>query len=303
MKLFFYHDIFLNHNLNIDVLRKMSEESEIVLVSDNEDQTITYVQLNRLEKKNAFNTILTEALTNGLLKAEQSKSRVIILHGGDDCFSSGIDLGMMAGGDPSMMIHAKTVIPPDPSDRRMMRYYTWNFMQRTQEIIQKMEKPVIARITGPCMGYAFEIAVNCDYRFCLENSVFSMVESKIGIIPDTGGTIGLTRLVGVAHAKDIVLTGRRFDGNEAYRMGVVNGVAKTVEELDAMIKSYTDEIIDSAPLAVGLTKKAIDWCYGKSTYLGLELETIVSSILQNTKDVTTGGIARMQKKAPQWRSR
>ena len=281
----------------------MSEESEIVLVSDNEDQTITYVQLNRLEKKNAFNTMLTEALTNGLLKAEQSKSRVIILHGGEDCFSSGIDLNMMAGSDPSIMNHAKKVIPPDPNNRRMMRYYTWNFMQRTQEIIQKMEKPVIARITGPCMGYGFEIAVSCDYRFCLEKALFSMVESKIGIIPDTGGTIGLTRLVGVAHAKDIVMTGRRFDGNEAYRMGVVNGVAKTLEELDAMIKSYTDEIIDSAPLAVGLTKKVIDWCYGKTTHLGLELENLVYSGLSITKDVKSGAIDRLQKKKPQWRSR
>jgi len=86
-------------------------------------------------------------------------------------------------------------------------------------------------------------------------------------------------------------------------MGVVNGVAKTIEELDAMIKTYTDEIIDSAPLAVGLTKKAIDWCYGKSTHLGLELENIVYSMLSNTKDVKSGAIARMQKKKPKWRGR
>jgi len=277
----------------------MTEKSVNILYSESEDQTISYIKLNRPERKNAFITKMTADLIDALNKAEDSKSRVIILHGGDESFSSGIDLASMTGGDPYIM----KVVPPDPSDPRMMRYYTWNYMQRCQELIQRMEKPVIARVTGPCMGYGFEIAVACDYRFCLERALFCMIESKIGIIPDTGGTIGLTRLVGVAHAKDIVMTGRRFDGNEAYRMGVANGVAKTIEDLDAMIKKYTDEIIDSAPLAVGLTKKTIDWCYGKTTYFGLELEALVNSILTKTKDMTSGGIARMQKKKPQWRGR
>jgi enoyl-CoA hydratase/carnithine racemase len=130
-----------------------------------------------------------------------------------------------------------------------------------------------------------------------------MLETKIGMNPDVGGTIRLTRLVGIPNTKDIILTGRRFDGNEAYRLGVVNGVGSTPQELDALIKKYTDELIDSAPLAVGLSKKLIDDCYGKDTGLGLELETLVSSQLLQSKDAMIGALARLQKKKPKWKGK
>ncbi len=119
--------------------------------------------------------------------------------------------------------------------------------------------------------------------------------------PDVGGTIRLTRLVGIQNTKDIVLTGRKFDGNEAYRLGVVNRVVMNNHELDSIVKKYSDELIDSAPLAVGLAKKLIDDCYGKDTAFGLELETLVSSQLLQTKDAMSGALARLQKTKPKWR--
>ena len=147
----------------------------------------------------------------------------------------------------------------------------------------------------------FELVLACDFRFTLDSAIFSMLETKIGLNPDVGGTIRLTRLVGIPNAKDIILTGRNFDGNEAYRLGVVNKIAKTQDELNSILKQYTDELISSAPLAVGLSKKLIDNCYGKDTAFGLELETLVSSQLLQTKDATTGALARMQKTKPKWR--
>jgi 3-hydroxypropionyl-coenzyme A dehydratase len=148
---------------------------------------------------------------------------------------------------------------------------------------------------------AFELALACDFRFCTESAEFHMLESKISMNPDVGGTIRLTRLVGIQNTKDIILTGRKFDGYEAYRMGIVNRVAKNHNELDSITKLYTDELIDSAPLAVGLAKKLIDNCYGKDTAFGLELETLVSSQLLQTKDATSGALARLQKTKPKWR--
>ena len=164
-----------------------------------------------------------------------------------------------------------------------------------------MEKPVIAKINGFCYGMAFELALACDFRFCTESAEFHMLETKLGMNPDVGGTIRLTRLVGIQNTKDIILTGRKFDGTEAYRLGVVNHVLKNHEELDKTIDYYIEELIDSAPLAVGLAKKLIDDCYGKDTALGLELETLVSSQLLQTKDMTSGALARMQKTKPKWR--
>jgi enoyl-CoA hydratase/carnithine racemase len=268
----------------------------VILIEENEDKTITTIKMNRLDKKNAINYDLMLALQDSIDKIERSDTRVVIITGGEEFFSSGIDLNFLTGQekDPEGAI-------PDLRIPRNFRYFANTWIHQIFTKIEKMEKPVIAKINGYCFGMAFELALACDFRFCTESAIFHMLETKIGMNPDVGGSIRLTRLVGIQNAKDIILTGRKFDGSEAYRLGVVNRVAKNYQELDSIIKMYTDELIDSAPLAVGLAKKLIDDCYGKDTALGLELETLVSSQLLQTKDATSGALARLQKTKPKWR--
>jgi len=274
----------------------MSEN--IVLIEENEDKTIMTIKMNHMAKRNALGYNMIVGIQDAIDNIERSKTRVVIITGTEDVFSSGIDLNFLTGQAPEL----KGLVP-DINVAANFRYYVNNWLQPVFTKITKMEKPVIARINGYCFGMAFELALACDFVFCLESAIFCMIENKMGINPDVGGTIRLTRLVGIHNAKDIILTGRRFDGNEAYRLGVANGVAKTIEELDLLIKSYTDELIDSAPLAVGLSKKLIDDCYGKDVGFGLELETLVSSQLINTKDARIGAVARLQKKKPQWKGK
>jgi len=273
-------------------------DNNIILVEENEDKTITTITFNRLEKRNAMNLDLLVNFQKAIDKIERSKTRVVIITGGDDIFSSGIDLKFLTGQetDPDGIV-------PDLRIPANFRYFANTWIQPIFTKIEKMEKPVIAKIKGYCFGMAFELALACDFRFCLDSAIFSMLETKIGMTPDVGGTTRLTRLVGIQNTKDIVLTGRRFDGNEAYRLGVVNRVAKTPNELDSIIKMYTDELIDSAPLAVGLGKKLIDNLYGKDVVIGLELETLVSSQLLQTKDAVSGALARLQKAKPKWRGK
>lgn len=269
-----------------------------VLLEESEDGLLTTIRMNRLDKKNAINFRMANALREALYQAERTKSRVIILTGSDDCFSSGVDLQTLMGQDEFL----KENLPPDPNHPARMRFGLMN-TQRLSFMFQKIEKPIIARITGVCFGWAFELALACDFRFCIDSALFGMLETKYGISPDQGGLIYLTRNCGISVAKDVAITARRFDGNEAYRLKIVNGVANSIEELDAMIKNYTDELIDTAPLAVGLIKRSVDWMYGQDTNLGLEIEALVNSILMNTNDMRTGGIARMQKKKPEWKGR
>lgn len=267
-----------------------------VLVEENEDKTVVTIKLNRLDKKNAINYEMLTALNKALDQVERTDARVVIITGGDDFFSSGIDLNFLTGQekDPEGVI-------PDLRVVRNFRYFANTWIHPIFTKIEKMEKPVIAKINGYCYGMAFELALACDFRFCTESAEFHMLESKIGMNPDVGGTIRLTRLVGIQNTKDIILTGRKFDGNEAYRLGVVNRVAKSHDDLNSIIKVYIDELIDSAPLAVGLAKKLIDDCYGKDTAFGLELETLVSSQLLQTKDAVNGALARLSKTKPKWR--
>lgn len=272
----------------------MSENT--VLIEESEDGTITTIKMNRLAKKNAINYDLMVGLQNAIDKIERSDTRVVIITGGDEFFSAGIDLNFLTGQekDPEGVI-------PDLRIPRNFRYFANTWIHPIFTKIEKMEKPVIAKINGFCFGMAFELALACDFRFCLDSATFSMLETKIGMNPDVGGTIRTVRLCGIQNAKDIILTGRNFDGNEAYRLGVVNRVAKSPEELDSIIKMYSDELIDSAPLAVGLAKKLIDDCYGKDIAFGLELETLVSSQLLQTKDAVSGALAKLQKTKPKWR--
>lgn len=267
-----------------------------VLVEENEDKTVVTIKLNRLDKKNAINYEMLTALNKALDQVERTDARVVIITGGDDFFSSGIDLNFLTGQekDPEGVI-------PDLRVVRNFRYFANTWIHPIFTKIEKMEKPVIAKINGYCYGMAFELALACDFRFCTESAEFHMLESKIGMNPDVGGTIRLTRLVGIQSTKDIILTGRKFDGNEAYRLGVVNRVVKSHDDLNSIIKVYIDELIDSAPLAVGLAKKLIDDCYGKDTAFGLELETLVSSQLLQTKDAVNGALARLSKTKPKWR--
>ena len=269
---------------------------DLILIEENEDKTITTIKLNRPEKKNAINYDLMIALRNAIDQVERTNTRVVIITGGDELFSSGIDLKFLTGQekDPEGKV-------PDLRIPRNFRYYMNTELHPLFLKIEKMEKPVIAKINGYCFGMAFELALACDFRFCTESAQFHMLETKLGLNPDVGGTIRTVRICGIQNAKDIILTGRKFDGNEAYRLGVVNRVAKTHEELDSIIKMYTDELIESGPLAIGLAKKLIDDCYGKDTTLGLELETLVSSQLLQTKDAINGALARLMKKEPKWK--
>ncbi|MHA1467862.1 MAG: enoyl-CoA hydratase/isomerase family protein [Promethearchaeota archaeon] len=274
----------------------MSED--IVVLEESEDGLITTIRMNRPGRKNALNYAMGIALKEAFFQAERTKSRIIIFTGSDEFFSSGVDLKTLMGQDE---VYNNQL----PSDRKNLSRMRFNFMigQRLSFMLQKIEKPIIARITGFCFGWAFELALACDFRFCLDSTQFGLLETKYGINPAQGGITNLVRNCGISVAKDVAITGRRFDGNEAYRLKIVNGVAKSVEELDAMIKNYTDELIDTAPLAVGLIKRSVDWMYGQDTNMGLEIEALVNSILMNTKDMKTSGVARMQKKKPEWRGR
>ena len=273
-------------------------EKNVVLIEENEEQTITTIKLNRLEKRNALNWEVINSLEEAIEEAESSKTRVIIITGATDYFSAGIDLNTLAGQDSSGGERN-----PDLNTPPHFRYSLNTRFHPLVVKIGKIEKPFIARIEGFCLGLGFELALACDFRFCLENATFSMPEVKVGIIPDVSGTTRLTRLCGISHAKDIALTGRTFDGVEAYRMGVVNGIAKNRETLDALVKNYTDELIESAPLAVGMGKRLIDSIYGQHLEYGLELEGLVNSQLLTSKDFMTGVMARIQKQKPKWKGK
>lgn len=272
----------------------MSEK--VILIEEDTERQITTIKMNRLKKKNALNFDLFDGIKNAIEEIEQTDTRVVILTGGEDTFSAGIDLKTLTGQDSGE--NKKTPLRP-PN----FRFWLNSYLQPIYNMIEQMEKPVIARINGYCYGAAFELALACDFRFSINTAQFNMVESRIGIISDIGGVTRLVRLVGIPHAKDIMMTGRNFDADEAMKMGLLKGVANSMEELDKMVFAWADELIEAAPLAIGMAKRLIDQSYGKHPTHSMWLEGLINSQLLHSKDFSSGAVARLTKKKPKWRGK
>ena len=113
-----------------------------------------------------------------------------------------------------------------------------------------MAKPTICQIHGACIGGALELALACDLRVIAADALVGMPETRIGLIPDVGGSSRLPQVVGLGRAKELVMTGKLIGGEEAERIGLANRVAPA-DELDAATQALVDELLACAPVAVG----------------------------------------------------
>ena len=120
-----------------------------------------------------------------------------------------------------------------------------------------MAKPVVCQIHGACIGGAMELALACDLRVIAADALVGLPETRIGLIPDVGGSSRLPQVVGLGRAKELIMTGKLIGGEEAERIGLANRVAPA-DELDAATQALVDELLACAPVAVGLAKRVMD---------------------------------------------
>ena len=273
----------------------MVQDPKVLLEMDDSGQIAT-LWLNRPEKMNALNWAIFSQLADHLDELSFNKKvRVILVKSKAIVFSAGIDLKFLAGQDPT----APKFDFAGPPFRYGMRTTLQNIFTK----IATLEIPVIAVIDGICFGSGFELALACDFRYATTTSTFQMKESHLGIIPDLGGSIRLSRLVNISHSKEICLAGRLVNAIEGYRMGFLNGVTNTSEELDNDVNSLVNSLLCAAPLAVGMGKRMIDALYTESIADGLDREAMVNSVLINTKDFKIGVASFFDKEDPKWRGK
>src|SRR5439155_4533164 len=168
-------------------------------------------------------------------------THVVVLRGNGPMFSSGMDLAALAD------------LGEHPDALRAFRracIQAWN-------IAEEMEKPVVCVIHGACIGGALELALACDLRVMAADALIGMPETRVGLIPDVGGSSRLPAVVGLGRAKELVMTGRMIDGTEAERIGLVNRVSPA-DELDAATAALVGELLACAPVAVGHAKRVLD---------------------------------------------
>jgi len=152
---------------------------------------------------------------------------------------------------------------------------------------ERCTKAVIARLEGYVFGVGLELALACDFRLAADDVQLALPEATIGMIPGSGGTQRLARLVGLGRAKDIVMRGRRVHADEALQLGLVTEVVPAAE-LDAAVSSLCDELRRISPLALAMAKRVINHAYDGPLQLGLEVEGLAYGLLQQTRDFREG---------------
>ena len=167
---------------------------------------------------------------------------------------------------------------------------------------ERCPKLVIAKLRGYAFGVGLELALACDFRIASDDVELALPEVKIGMIPGSGGTQRLARMVGLGRAKDMVMRGRRIDAEEALAMGLVTQVLAPAE-LDSAVTTLVDELRALSPLALALGKRVLNHAYDGPLGLGLEVEGLAYGLLRSTDDFREGVEAFGEKRPPKFQGR
>ena len=245
--------------------------------------SIGIVQLNRPSALNALSFELMAELVKALEELDGDQTvRVVILTGSERAFAAGADLKEMSQAGPVDLILGR-------------RFELW-------DRIRKIAKPIIAAVSGYCLGGGNELAMSCDLIIAAENATFGQPEVNVGIMPGAGGTQRLIRAVGKYKAMEMILTGKPITAQEAYRVGLVNRVVPTESLMDEA-KKIANEIASKPPISVRAAKEAILKAQDTALEVGLDFERKSFYMLFATEDGKEGMKAFLEPRKPNFKGK
>lgn len=246
--------------------------------------------LNRADKRNAINREMYRQFDQAVRTAEQTEGiRVVLIRGEGKVFSAGIDV--------TSFLELPQEFGPNWMDK------SWIVTREFQAVLNRLENlamPTIVLMHGYCLGLALELSLACDIRVAAEGTKIGLLETRLGMIPDVGGTTRLTRLVGPGRAKEVIFTGGQMDAQQAADWGIVNHVVPA-DMLLAKGEAIAAEIKQSAPLAVSMAKQIINALVEKEK--GLTLEGWGQSQMFRTEDFTEAIQSFLMKRPPDFKGK
>lgn len=259
----------------------MDESYANVIVSQRE--RVGIVQLNRPQALNALNSELMDELVRALQAFDDDDGiGCIVVTGGEKVFAAGADIKQMANAGVVEMMSSPFI-----------GYW---------DAVQRVAKPIVAAVSGYCLGGGCELAMICDLIVASETAQFGQPEINLGIIPGAGGTQRLTRAVGKSVAMDMILSGRRISAQEALQFGLVSRVFPTASFMDDSLK-LAAVIADKAPVALRVAKEAVNRAFESTLAEGVLFERRAFNLLFATEDQKEGMAAFVEKRKPTWQGR
>ena len=253
------------------------------LVLVERDDPVAVVLLNRPQQLNALSDELMDELVSQLQLLDADESiRCIVLGGSERAFAAGADIGELARTSAIELYYA----------RRVERW----------DVISGLWTPLVAAVSGYCLGGGCELAMACDLIVASETARFGQPETSLGIIPGAGGTQRLTRAVGKALAMDVILSGRMLSADEALAAGLVARVVAREAWLEEATR-VAREIASKGPVATRLAKEAVDRSYESTLHLGLDYERRALNLAFASEDAKEGLRAFTEKRKPSFRGR
>lgn len=253
------------------------------IIVEHPEEHIAVLQFNRPKRLNALNRQTMGEIGAALRSfVDDEDVRVVVLTGNERAFAAGADVTEMLGKTSVDMLQS-------------YRFKQW-------EAVWTFPKPLIAAVSGWCLGGGNELAMSCDMIVASETARFGQPEINLAIMPGAGGTQRLTRAVGKAVAMEMVLAGRFLEAKEARRLGLVNYVVPTELYLEKAL-DVAREVASKSPIALQLAKEAVLKAFELPLTEGLEFERKNFYHLFATEDKEEGISAFLDKREPEWKGR
>jgi 2-(1,2-epoxy-1,2-dihydrophenyl)acetyl-CoA isomerase len=253
-------------------------------VETSRDGAVLTVTLNRPDVLNAFNADLHRALAAALQEARADDVRAVVITGAGRGFCVGQDL---------------TEFREAPGDigERLRGNYHPNILA-----LRALDKPVIAAVNGPAAGAGLSFACACDLRIASDAASFVPAFINIGLVPDSGGTYFVRRLLGTARAFEWLASGRRLTAAEAHAWGLVSEVVEA-DGLAARAAELAAELAALPTRGIAMTKRLLDHAEHTTLEQQLELEAQLQSVATRTEDFREGVAAFLEKREPRFEGR
>lgn len=243
------------------------------------------IVLTRPEKRNAMDLDVMADLQTAVERVDEAEDvRAVVLRGEGPVFCGGLDLEMLTSfeGDEHRQIHAG--------------------LRGVLDALDAATTPTVAAIQGAGIAGGFELTLPCDFRILGDDAVYGVTEVKNGSFPSGGSTQRLHRLVGLAKAKEIVLTGEFVDPEDAAEMGLVTEVVEPDRVTDRA-RELADELTTRAPLGIQQALTAFQHAFDVPIERGLDVEAVLARELYDTHDRAEGYRARREGREPEWKGR